>query len=51
MQVSEHIERLVQLLKGDEGVETVDESDVVRAGGQEDDGGDDNDEDNRIEEV
>jgi hypothetical protein len=48
IQVSEHIERLVQLLKGDEGVETVDESDLVRVGGQEDDG---DDEDNRIEEV
>ncbi|KAG2142846.1 uncharacterized protein EDB93DRAFT_595372 [Suillus bovinus] len=45
--VSEHIERLVQLLKGDEGVETVDESDMVRVGDQEDD----DDEDNRIEEV
>ncbi|KAG2362174.1 hypothetical protein BDR07DRAFT_1357939 [Suillus spraguei] len=44
--VSEHIERLVQLLKGDEGVETVDEPDVARVGDQEDD-----DEDNRIEEV
>lgn len=47
--VSEHIERLVQLLKGDEGVETVDESDLVRVGGQEDDG--DDDDDNKIEEV
>lgn len=46
--VSEHIERLVQLLKGDEGVEPVDESDLVRVGGQEDD---DDDEDNRIDEV
>ncbi|KAG2067749.1 DUF383-domain-containing protein [Suillus decipiens] len=44
--VSEHIERLVQLLKGDEGVETAEEPDVARVGDQEDD-----DEDNRIEEV
>ncbi|KAG1738879.1 uncharacterized protein EDB91DRAFT_1137061 [Suillus paluster] len=44
--VSEYIERLVQLLKGDEGVETTDGSDVARVGGQDDD-----DDDNRIEEV
>jgi hypothetical protein len=49
IQISEHIERLVQLLKGDESVETVDESDVMRVGGQEEE--DDDDEDNRIEEV
>ncbi|KAG1732385.1 hypothetical protein EDB19DRAFT_1896775 [Suillus lakei] len=48
--VSEHIERLVQLLKGDEGVGTAYESDVVRVGGQEEEEEDD-DEDNRIEEV
>jgi hypothetical protein len=36
-------------LKGDEGVETVDESDLVRVGGQEDDC--DDDDDNKIEEV
>jgi hypothetical protein len=48
--ISEHIERLVQLLKGDESVETVDESDVMRVGGQEEEE-DDDDEDNRIEEL
>ncbi|OJA21188.1 hypothetical protein AZE42_01362 [Rhizopogon vesiculosus] len=43
--VSEHIERLVQLLQGEEGPETADGATVAGAGEQEDD------EDNKIEEV
>jgi len=50
--VSEHIERLVQLLKAEEGGETADGSTAARARGQEDDNSDElDDEDNRIEEV
>jgi len=47
-QVSEHIERLVQLVKGEEGPETVDGSSVASAEEQKD-GSDD--EDHIIEEV
>lgn len=46
--MSEHIERLVQLVKGEEGPEIADGSSVASAGEQEDSS---DDEDNRIEEV
>jgi len=47
-QVAEHIERLVLLLKSDEGPETVGGSTVAGDREREDD---EDDEDNRIEEV
>ncbi|KAG6334565.1 hypothetical protein ID866_4520 [Astraeus odoratus] len=47
--VSEHIERLVQLIKGDEGSETKDDDITVCKGGEK--GKDSDDEDYRIEEI